>query len=205
MKQIVSNYTYNPASNVVTLGGLNIGADQLLLIVAPGVGRTMYNFASVTGSVVAGSDTRVTLNASTLGLTTTSPLVIFYDDQSSAQAVTGTVGLDPASLLALENVTVTIGSNIYGTVTISNLPATQAISGTVTANTSFGSSLGLAIEQVDDSGNVGQKIAVQLYNPTGLPVGASGETLAVSGTVTIGSLPAISGTVTANLGGIAGG
>ncbi|NBU68197.1 MAG: hypothetical protein EBS49_00960, partial [Verrucomicrobia bacterium] len=82
---------------------------------------------------------------------------------------------------------------------------TQPISGTVTANTSFGSSLGLAIEQVDDSGNVGQKIAVQLYNPTGLAIGTSGQTLAVSGTVTIGSLPAISGTVTANLGGIAGG
>ncbi|NBQ64102.1 MAG: hypothetical protein EBT95_00805 [Verrucomicrobia bacterium] len=75
---------------------------------------------------------------------------------------------------------------------------TQPISGTVTANTSFGSSLGLAIEQVDDSGNVGQKIAVQLYNPTGLAIGTSGQTLAVSGTVTIGSLPAISGTVTAN-------
>ena len=109
MKQIASNYSYSPATNVVTLTGVNIDADQLLLIVAPQVGRTMYNFASVTGSVVAGADTRVTLNASTAGLTTTSPLVIFYDDQASAQSVTGTVALDPASLIALETITVTFG------------------------------------------------------------------------------------------------
>jgi hypothetical protein len=130
MKQIVSTYSYSPTTNVVTLSGLNIDADQLLLIVAPQVGRTMYNFASVTGSVVAGVDTRVTLNASTAGLTTTSPLVIFYDDQASAQSVTGTVALDPASLLALENVTVTVGSSV----SISNFPASQTVAGTVTAN-----------------------------------------------------------------------
>ena len=131
MKQIVSNYSYSPATNVVTLTGVNIEQDQLLLVVAPQVGRTMYNFASgVTGTVVAGTDTRVTLNASTAGLTTTSPLVIFYDDQASAQSVTGTVALDPASLIALENVTVTVGSSV----SISNFPATQTIAGTVTAN-----------------------------------------------------------------------
>lgn len=128
MKQIASNYSYSPATNVVTLAGVNIDADQLLLIVAPQVGRTMYNFASVTGSVAAGSDTRVTLNASTAGLTTTSPLVIFYDDQASAQSVTGTVALDPASLIALENITVTIGNSV----SCSNLglvPSTAATDG----------------------------------------------------------------------------
>jgi hypothetical protein len=130
MKQIVSNYSYSPATNVVTLTGLNVDADQLLLIVAPQVGRTMYNFASVTGVVSAGADTRITLNASTAGLTTTSPLVIFYDDQAGAQSVTGTVALDPASLIALENVTVTVGSSV----SISNFPSTQTIAGTVTAN-----------------------------------------------------------------------
>ncbi|NDE18429.1 hypothetical protein EBZ80_26320, partial [bacterium] len=131
MKQIVTTYSYSPTTNVVTLTGVNIEQDQLLLVVAPQVGRTMYNFASgVTGSVVAGADTRVTLNASTVGLTTTSPLVIFYDDQAAAQSVTGTVALDPASLVALENVTVTIGSSV----SISNFPSTQTVAGTVTAN-----------------------------------------------------------------------
>ena len=111
MKQIVSNYSYSPTTNVVTLTGVNIEQDQLLLVVAPQVGRTMYNFASgVTGSVVAGTDTRVTLNASTVGLTTTSPLVIFYDDQLSTQTIAGTVTANPTG--------------------------TQTIAGTVTANLS---------------------------------------------------------------------
>jgi hypothetical protein len=141
MKQIVSNYSYSPATNVVTLTGVNIDADQLLLIVAPEVGRTMYNFASVTGSVVAGANTRVTLNASTAGLTASSPLVIFYDDQTAAQSVTGTVALDPASLTALENVTVTIGSSV-------------TVSGTVTANL-VGKSLGQNdLIQTNGSGSV---------------------------------------------------
>ena len=62
-------------------------------------------------------------------------------------ANTVTVALDSNSLSALENVTVTVGAAITGTVTVSNFPATQpvsiasvtigntvAISGTVTAN-----------------------------------------------------------------------
>jgi len=133
MKQLVTSYSYSPTTNVVTLTGVNIDTDQLLLISAPQVGRTMYNFASgVTGTVVSGANTRVTLNASTAGLTTTSPLVIFYDDHVPATSVTGTVALDPASLIALENVTVTVGA----AVTISNFPSTQTIAGTVTANLS---------------------------------------------------------------------
>ena len=124
MKQIVSNYSYSPTTNVVTLTGVNIDADQLLLIVAPQVGRTMYNFASVTGAVSAGADTRVTLNASTVGLTTTSPLVIFYDDQLSTQTIAGTVNVGNS---------VTIGSlpAISGTVTVGN---TVTIAGTVAVN-----------------------------------------------------------------------
>jgi len=57
---------------------------------------------------------------------------------------TVTVALDANSLSALENVTVTVGAAITGTVTVGNFPATQAvslasvpthaISGTVTAN-----------------------------------------------------------------------
>ena len=89
MKQVVSNYSYSPATNVLTLSGVNIDQDQLLLVVAPGVGRTMYNFASgVTGVVSAGVNTRVTLNASTASLTTTSPLVIYYDDQLTNNSLT---------------------------------------------------------------------------------------------------------------------
>ena len=75
-------------------------------------------------------------------------------------ANTVTVALDSNSLSALENVTVTVGAAITGTVTVANFPATQAIS--------------LA------------------------SVPTHGVTLA-STTVTVSSLPAISGTVTANV------
>jgi len=76
-------------------------------------------------------------------------------------ANTVTVALDANSLSALENVTVTVGAAITGTVTVANFPATQAVS--------------LA------------------------SVPTHGVTLA-STTVTVSSLPAISGTVTAMAG-----
>ena len=210
MKQIASNYTYSPTTNVVTLTGVNIDQDQLLLVVAPQVGRTMYNFASgVTGAVSAGADTRVTLNASTVGLTTTSPLVIFYDDQAAAQAVTGTVALDPASLIALENVTVTIGSSV-------------TIAGTVTANVGgIASGVTLPVRlfaEREGAAPTGEDRLVVCSDDGRLLVDAtaagtsvvnydgeafvrvkmtSASSVTVGNSVTIGSLPAVSGTVTA--------
>lgn len=185
MKQVVSNYSYSPATNVVTLTGVNIDQDQLLLVVAPQVGRTMYNFASgVTGAVSAGADTRITLNASTVGLTTTSPLVIFYDDQQSTQTVSGTV-------------------------TISNLPANQAIFGTVTANV-------VGLDQIDgetkrslpvvawnvnvaDDPALGNVVPVQITNISGGAIG-SGNPLSISGTVTVGAMP--NGSLTTRFGSV---
>jgi len=106
MKQIWPTYAYSPATNVLTLTGLNIDRDQLLLVTAADRGRIMYNFAdsSVTASAfTSGANTALTLVATTAGLTTTAALVIYYDDQLAST-----------------------------TVTVSSLPA---ISGTVTANT----------------------------------------------------------------------
>ena len=105
MKQIWPTYAYSPTTNVLTLTGLNIDRDQLLLVTAADRGRIMYNFAdsSVTASAfTSGANTALTLVATTAGLTTTAALVIYYDDQLTST-----------------------------TVTISSLPA---ISGTVTAN-----------------------------------------------------------------------
>ena len=103
-------------------------------------------------------------------------------------------------------------------VSISNLPSTQTIAGTVTANA--GGDFANSIENVNDVGNVSKKIAVQLYDDNGSAVGVAPNPLPISGTVTasisgtvpvsissvtvgnsvtIGSLPAISGTVTANV------
>ena len=74
-----------------------------------------------------------------------------------------TVALDSNSLSALENVTVTVGAAITGTVTVSNFPASQAVTFSAVTISNFPA------------------------------------TQTIAGTVTVGSLPAISGTVTANL------
>jgi len=148
MKQIWPNYSYSPTTNVLTLTGLNIDRDQLLLVTAADRGRIMYNFAdsSVTASAfTSGANTALTLVATTAGLTTTAALVIYYDDQlasnsvtvSSLPAISGTVTVNSSANF---DVRVTQGGDpvdddnpfpIDGTVTIGSLPA---ISGTVTAN-----------------------------------------------------------------------
>ena len=91
MKQIWPTYAYSPTTNVLTLTGLNIDRDQLLLVTAADRGRIMYNFAdsSVTASAfTSGANTALTLVATTAGLTTTAALVIYYDDQLASNSVT---------------------------------------------------------------------------------------------------------------------
>jgi hypothetical protein len=99
MKQIWPNYSYSPATNVLTLTGLNIDRDQLLLVTAADRGRIMYNFAdsSVTASAfTSGANTALTLVATTAGLTTTAALVIYYDDQVAG--ISGTVTANNTNL-----------------------------------------------------------------------------------------------------------
>jgi hypothetical protein len=157
MKQIWPTYAYSPTTNVLTLTGLNIDRDQLLLVTAADRGRIMYNFAdsSVTASAfTSGANTALTLVATTAGLTTTAALVIYFDDQATSSTVTGTVELGPTSLNALESITVTMGQvtvtggltdvqlrassvTVGGTVTVGNsltISSLPVISGTVTAN-----------------------------------------------------------------------
>lgn len=257
MKQIWPNYSYSPTTNVLTLTGLNIDRDQLLLVTAADRGRIMYNFAdsSVTASAfTSGANTALTLVATTAGLTTTAALVIYYDDQVASNSVTGTVELGPTSLNALESITVTMGQvTVTGGLTDTQLRASAVtIAGTVTAN---GLAVGATVANVFPIGvdtqfsgvrtvtdligyrlpiSLGDSSAVvsaSLYEP--LPAGTNrigvvtigagtvtigagtaqigSVTASISGTVpisissvtvgnsvTIGSLPAISGTVTAN-------
>jgi len=165
MKQIWPNYSYSPATNVLTLTGLNIDRDQLLLVAAPQPGRIMYNFADSTVTASAftqGANTALTLVASTAGLTTTAALVIYYDDQLTNNSVS-----------------------------ISNFPASQTIAGTVTANT--GINLGDALPQNLVTGIVPVVIlndegrSVNDTNTPALRVNGSQFTQPISGTVTIGS------------------
>ena len=181
MKQIWPNYSYSPATNVLTLTGLNIDRDQLLLVAAPERGRIMYNFAdsAVTASAyTAGANTALTLVASTAGLTTTASLVIYYDDQLQSTAIT--ISNFPATQpVSIASVTIGNTVTIAGTVT-ANPTGTQTIAGSVT--------IGAGTAQI---GSVTASISGTV------PISISSVT--VGNSVTIGSLPAISGTVTANI------
>jgi hypothetical protein len=203
MKQIWPTYAYSPTTNVLTLTGLNIDRDQLLLVTAADRGRIMYNFAdsSVTASAfTAGANTALTLVATTAGLTTTAALVIYFDDQATSSTVTGTVELGPTSLNALESITVTMGQvtvtggltdvqlrasavTVGGTVTVGNFPASQAVTfGAVTGSVSV---LNFPASQAVTFS------AVSISNfPATQPVSIA--------SVTVGNTVTIAGTVTAN-------
>lgn len=88
MKQIASNYTYNKTSGVITLTGVNIDRDQLLLIVNTTRNVTYYNFADSATTLQAftqGANTSVTLASSVVSASSThnnaDALTIYYDDQ----------------------------------------------------------------------------------------------------------------------------
>ena len=209
MKQIWPTYAYSPTTNVLTLTGLNIDRDQLLLVTAADRGRIMYNFAdsSVTASAfTSGANTALTLVATTAGLTTTAALVIYFDDQATSSTVTGTVELGPTSLNALESITVTMGQvtvtggltdvqlrasavTVGGTVTVGNFPASQAV--TFSAVTGSVSVLNFPASQA---------VTFTDASLTNTQLRASavtvGGTVTIGNSVTISSLPAISGTVT---------
>ena len=215
MKQIWPTYAYSPTTNVLTLTGLNIDRDQLLLVTAADRGRIMYNFAdsSVTASAfTSGANTALTLVATTAGLTTTAALVIYFDDQATSSTVTGTVELGPTSLNALESITVTMGQvtvtggltdvqlrasavTVSGTVTVGNsltISSLPAISGTVTANLTsdaFGNNGGGI---ASDGGGEEPNFGIQLgYYDGDYKIVKPSQPLpisgTISGTVTIGS------------------
>ena len=231
MKQIWPNYSYSPATNVLTLTGLNIDRDQLLLVTAADRGRIMYNFAdsSVTASAfTSGANTALTLVATTAGLTTTAALVIYFDDQATSSTVTGTVELGPTSLNALESITVTMGQvtvtggltdvqlrasavTVGGTVTVGNsltISSLPAISGTVTANVVSSPSLvGGGYSNFQDlignnSFSVYGNVDIESIN-SALPSGTNriGVVTIGGGTVTIGAGTAQIGSVTASISG----
>jgi hypothetical protein len=197
MKAVHPSYTFVASTKTITLTGLNIDQDQLLLIVNATRGVQYFNFAdsSLRGTVTPGSSTTVVLtDASTTGHSNSDALVIYYDDQTATQAVSGTVtanpgtgaftvsgtvGLDNASLVALENITVTVGPAISGTVTVANFPASQTIAGTVTANVPIISG------EVGGASQPNNAVQIGYYNGVDEFVGVNNQNaLPISGTVT---------------------
>ena len=207
MKQIWPTYAYSPTTNVLTLTGLNIDRDQLLLVTAADRGRIMYNFAdsSVTASAfTSGANTALTLVATTAGLTTTAALVIYFDDQATSSTVTGTVELGPTSLNALESITVTMGQvTVTGGLTDVQLRASAVtVGGTVTVGNSLTiSSLPALVAGTAQIGSVTASISGTVpvsgtFFQGTQPVSLTTLPALVAGTAQIGSVTAsISGTV----------
>ena len=192
MKQIWPTYAYSPTTNVLTLTGLNIDRDQLLLVAAPERGRIMYNFAdsAVTASAyTAGANTALTLVASTAGLSTTASLVIYYDDQLQSTAIT--ISNFPATQpVSIASVTIGNTVTIAGTVT-ANPTGTQTIAGTVTANVP---DLALVVGENQNTPNPAHGIQIgYISDISGTFVNVSDNTSGYQ------QLP-IKGAVTANLG-----
>ena len=152
MKQVHPNYTFVASTKTITLTGLNIAQDQLLLITNATRGVIYYNFASSShrAVVTAGANTTVVLtDANTTGHADSDQLVIHYDDQLSTQTIAGTVTAnnlsdlyDSANDWHLNGTVlfVEISPNEFQPVGINN---NVPISGTVTAN--------VQPQQADDS------------------------------------------------------
>jgi len=165
-------------------------------------------------------------------VTLSAPVVSGALSSTVTVANTVTVALDANSLSALENVTVTVGAAITGTVTVANFPASQAvslasvpthgvtlasttvtvsslpsISGTVTANIfgqdGNGNPANFEIG-IGGGDNVTNAIPIG-FNGNNFSIVGSNNPLPISGTVTIGSLPALAagtaqiGSVTASI------
>ena len=101
---------------------------------------------------------------------------------------TVTVALDANSLSALENVTVTVGAAITGTVTVGNFPATQAVSlASVPTHAITGTvTVGNISSLPDSAGNRVVRNFVFGYNyASELPVAVAidGQSLSVTGTI----------------------
>jgi hypothetical protein len=167
----------------------------------------MYNFSdsSVTASAfTAGANTSLTLVASTAGLTTNSPFIIYFDDQTTALpagtnrigVVTiggGTIGGTVAVQgIFNDEVFSTLKTEEDGTLftkTVNSIPAGTNRIGVVTIGAGT-VTIGAGTAQI---GSVTASISGTV------PISISSVT--VGNSVTIGSLPAISGTVTAVLSG----
>ena len=108
MKQIAPNYSYNKTTGVITLTGVDIDRDQLLLIVNTTRNVIYYNFADSATTLQAftkGENTSFTLASSVVSAssahTNADALTIYYDDQTN----TVTADIPPASATTISTFT----------------------------------------------------------------------------------------------------
>lgn len=157
------------------------------------------------------------IGASTAALQTSGNSILSNLDNKSPILINGRIPIDGSGVTQPISGSISItgalptGNNVIGhvitdtgsTIAISNFPATQPISGTITAN--IGTTNGLALDSTLTSLNnkfnsLGQKTSI---NSTPVVIASDQSTLNISGSVSISNFPAtqpISGTVTANIG-----
>jgi hypothetical protein len=97
MKQLATNYSFNASAKTVTLTGLNVPLNYVLLIVNATRNAIIYNFADpATGaqSYTQGANSVITLKVDLSGMSNTDQLTIFFDDgkESALIAVQGPKG-----------------------------------------------------------------------------------------------------------------
>jgi hypothetical protein len=133
-------------------------------------------------------------------VTLSAPVVASVMVNTVTVANTVTVSLDSNSLSALENVTVTVGAGITGTVTVSNSVTISSLPALVSGAANIGV---VTIGNIRRSGDgalsqlsveAGSNYLQAVVMPGTSQIGS----VTVGNSVTIASLPAISGTVTAN-------
>jgi hypothetical protein len=90
MKQLATQYTFDPTAKTVTLTGLDVPLGYILLIINATRNQILYNLAqSALGAAnyVQGANSVITLKADTAGMAETDSLTIFYDNGIESQLV----------------------------------------------------------------------------------------------------------------------
>jgi hypothetical protein len=157
----------------VELGSTSLAALENTTVIVSNLPSTQ----TVSGTVELGT---ATLNA-------LETITVSVSNLPTTQAVSGTVELGATSLAALENTTVTVG-NFPTSQTVSNFPATQAVSGSVGVN-NFP-----ATQVVSGTVSIGNTPSVSVSNfpaTQAVTVGNFPATQPVSGSVSISNSPAV--------------
>jgi hypothetical protein len=165
--------TTQAVSGTVELGSTSLAALENTTVIVSNLPSTQV----VSGTVELGT---ATLNA-------LETITVSVSNLPATQAVSGTVELGATSLAALENTTVTVG-NFPTSQTISNFPATQAVSGSVGIN-NFP-----VTQPVNGTVSIGNTPSVSVSNfpaTQAVTVGNFPATQPVSGSVSISNSPAV--------------
>jgi hypothetical protein len=90
MKQLATNYSFNATAKTVTLTGLDVPLNYVLLIINATRNQIIYNLAEPllgAQSYQQGANSIITLKADLTGMADSDQLTIFYDNGAESQIV----------------------------------------------------------------------------------------------------------------------